>query len=124
MAIQSRLFHKDVYAPAAYFASPGVVRVQYTRHATYAAQDDRYGDLTQYLRDYFDLDSGEIVEVEVVDGQVAKRVVRFNVSKELDLVLVITADGRVKTVWANLHDDHHTTLKRWKFVQPPSRLVH
>ncbi len=114
-----KLYHKDVYAPAIMFRSPGVVRVRYSRHAEQAALDDRYGDLTGYLTPFIDFDEVEIVEVELFEGQIAKRVIRHQVTKELVLVLVVSSDGFVRTVWGNLTTDRHATLDRRKFVQPP-----
>lgn len=112
------LFHKDVFAPAAVFRSPGVMRVRYGHHAVSAAETDRYGDLSRHLRPYVDLDEAEIVEVEVTDGHISKRVIRVPLPNDLVLVLVVMADGFVKTVWGNLATDTHKTLDRSKFVQP------
>lgn len=113
------LYHKDVYAPRVIFNSPGMLRVRYARHAEDAAKADRYGDLSRYLRSYIDLDDAEIVEVEVQNGEVTKRVVRCQVTEDLVLVLVIGLEGLVRTVWGNLVADKHRSLDRSKFVQPP-----
>lgn len=113
----TKLYHKDVFAHSSVFRSPDPMRVRYTRHAREAAHGDRYGDLTRYLPDWVDVQEGEIVEVEVTDGAITKRVVRQPVTEELDLVMVITTDGSVKTVWGNLHNDQHKTLNRSKFVR-------
>ncbi len=112
----SLLYHKDVFAPAAIFQSPGVMRVRYGHHAVTAAQEDRYGDLSRYLTPYIDLDETEIVEVEVTHGEVTKRVVRLPLNEELVLVLVVGADGFVRTVWGNMASDVHKTLDRSKYV--------
>lgn len=114
------LYHKDVYAPAVLFRSPGVVRVRYSYHAQEAARDDRYGDLSRYLTPYRDFDDAEIVEVELdAEGQISKRVARFNITDELVLVMAVAADGYVRTVWCNRFDDRHSTLDRLKYVQRP-----
>jgi hypothetical protein len=119
----TRLFHKDVYAPAVLFRSPGYMRLRYSRHALDAARDDRYCDLTPYLTMYMDFDTAEIVEVELdEEGQISKRVARFQVEDDLVLVVAVVPDGGdgfVRTVWANEMDDIHSTLDRSKFVQPP-----
>lgn len=115
-ATGTKLFHKDVFAPAVFFASPGVMRVRYSRHAVQAAADDRYGDLSNVLPAYVDIDECEIVEVEVADNEITKRVVRLPVDGELDLVLVISADGYVRTVWGNTANDKHRTLDRSKYA--------
>ncbi|KVP97788.1 hypothetical protein WJ96_04260 [Burkholderia ubonensis] len=120
----TKLYHKDVYAPDVIFRSPGVVRLRYSRHAQYAACDDRYGDLSRYLTPYMDFDEAEIVEVELdVEGQISKRVARFQVDEDLVLVVVAQTDGFVRTVWGNLISDRHSTLDRRKYVQPPRRVL-
>lgn len=110
------LYHKDVFAPAPLFRSPGVLRVKYGTHAVNAAEQDRYGDLSRYLTPYIDMDEAEIVEVEVTDGRITKRVVRVPIRNELDIVLVIAADGFVRTVWGNKYSDAHRTLDRSKYA--------
>lgn len=111
------LFHKDVYAPPMIFKSMDVVLLHYSRHARLAAVRDRYGDLTPLLVSEVDLSKVDIVEVELRDGVVVKRVVRVIATEQLALVLVINADGLVRTVWGNLHTDTHATLDRAKFVR-------
>ncbi|KVP17248.1 hypothetical protein [Burkholderia ubonensis] len=118
--MQTMLFHKDVYAPVQLFQSPGALSLHYTRHALAAAHEDRYGDLTNHLIPKLFVASGEIVEVEcAMTGRILKRVIRHQVTEHLDLVWVVMVDGVVKTVWGNLHDDHHKTLNRGRYVQPP-----
>lgn len=116
------LFHKSVYAPAPVFRSPGVVRVKYSRHALAAAADDRYGDLRSHLRQSVDVDTGEVIEVELCNGVIQKRVVRFRATPRIDLVMVIANDGLVKTVWGNDRDDAHTTLDTSKYVKAPKSI--
>lgn len=113
----SGLFHKDVYAPPMIFKSPGVLALHYSRHALLAAKNDRYGDLTPLLVPEIDLAKAEIVEVELVNGVVAKRVVRVHATENLVLVLAVNADGFVRTVWGNLHRDKHASLDTTKFVR-------
>lgn len=118
-----RVYHREVYAPEPLFRSPGVVRLRYSYHAQEEARGDRYGDLSRYLTPYRDFDYAEIVEVELdEEGQIAKRVVRFDITEDLVLVLAVKADGYVKTVWCNRFTDSHGTLDRRKYVQRP-RLV-
>lgn len=118
--MQTMLFHKDVYAPVQLFKSPGALSLQYSRHALTAAHEDRYGDLTDHLLPKLFVASAEIVEVEcAVTGRILKRVIRHQVTERLDLVWVVLANGVVKTVWGNLHDDRHKTLNRGRYVQPP-----
>lgn len=116
-----QVYHKDVFAPGSIFASPGTLRVRYGHHAVQAAEDDRCGDLSRYLRPYVDVDEAEIIEVEVTDGKITKRVLRVPIAPNLDLVMVVKADGFVKTVWGNFASDTHKTLDRSKFVHAPQR---
>lgn len=119
----TKLFHKDVYAPAVLFRSPGFIRLKYGPHALLAAAEDRYGDLTRYLSPYMDFDRAEIVEVELgEDGQILKRVARFQVSEDLVLVVVVAANGFVRTVWGNKASDTHSTLNHNRYVQAPRRV--
>ena len=111
------LFHKDVYAPKNLFSSIGHVLVKYSRHAWEAAQSDRYGNLTQYLDRWVDIRQSKIIEVELINGRITKRVVRHQVSEDLDMVFVINHDGYVRTVWGNLHNDKHKSLDTRKFVK-------
>lgn len=113
------LYHKDVFAPEKYFRSPGVVRLHYGHHAKAAAVDDRFGNLSQYLRPYVDIDEAEVVEVEVTDGAVTKRVLRIPVKDDLALVMVVMANGFVRTVWGNLATDTHKSLDRGRYVPKP-----
>lgn len=117
------LYHKDVFAPAQFFRSPGKLDVRYTMHALRAASEDRYGNLTRFLNSQVNLDDAELVEVEVEAGRPVKWVARFHVDGDLDLVMVIMSNGTVKTVWGNLASDKHRTLQTWKYVQP-GRYVH
>lgn len=118
--MQTLLFHKDVFAPAQLFKAPGPLHLHYTRHALEAAHDDRYGDLSRFLSERLLVAHGEVIEVEcAMTGRILKRVIRHQVTDKLDLVWVVMHDGLVKTVWGNLHDDHHRTLNRGKYVQAP-----
>lgn len=120
----TRLYHKDVHAPAVLFRSPGFVRLRYSTHAQCAARDDRYGDLRRHLTALKDFDLGEIIEVELdQSAQICKRVVRFQITETLSLVMAVSGDGLVKTVWGNQVEDVHATLDRRKYVQPPKPVV-
>lgn len=116
-AVQAKLYHREVFAPQSLFKSPGVVSLTYSHHARNAAVDDRYRDLTPYLSRYIDLDECEIVEVETVNGRITKRVVRCPIDSELTMVLVIGADGYVRTVWGNLNSDQHASLHRGRYAR-------
>lgn len=126
--METLLFHKDVFAPDFLFQTRDILRLRYGPHALDAAENDRYGDLRPHLPRMLDLGDPDlsIVEVEVLrkgdNASISKRVVRYPVSNKLTLVLVVTADGFVRTVWGNRTDDNHKTLKRSLYVQSPKTL--
>lgn len=114
------LYHKDVYLPKDVARVPSYdVRLKLGEHARRAAASDGLGDLTSYLPEALDFKQAELIEVEVVNGHIAKRVVRLPATEEMDLILVVHPDGRVRTVWGNNKQDNHNTLRREKYVQPP-----
>lgn len=120
----SYLFHRDVFAPKEIFKTPGTLNLRYGPHAKKAAAEDRYGDLTRFCPNRITIQESDIVEVAVENGAVIKRVIRIQApgSANLDLVLVVNADGFVRTVWGNKRTDQHRTLNRHKFVQPSALL--
>ena len=126
--METLLFHKDVFAPDFLFQTSDILRLRYGPHALDAAENDHYGDLRPHLPRRVDLGDPDlsIVEVEVLrngdNASISKRVVRYPVSNTLTLVLVVTADGFVRTVWGNRTDDNHRTLKRHLYVQAPKTL--
>lgn len=111
------LYHTDVYLPFQ-LNLKGVLRPYYTAHARQAAASDRYG--TIILRDTLNLDSLKIVEVEIRAGRAVKIVGRMPYNNWLDITIVITAAGIVKTVWLNKKSDTHRTLDCSKYIQAPS----
>jgi predicted dinucleotide-utilizing enzyme len=59
-----------------------------------------------------------LVEVEATDGKVTKWVVRFPLNTSLDMVLAMTGDYIVKTVWVNRTNDPHATLDVHQYDRP------
>lgn len=106
-------FPKKLRLPAAR------VILNYTNHARAAAVGDRYGNLTQLLPATLDPTTAQTVEVETENGVVVKVVYRIATGTDLDLVLAVGyAPGRinyVRTVWANLASDTHTTLNPTRY---------
>lgn len=69
---------------------------------------------------------GEIIEAEVVDGQIVKIVTRLpnrKVKNEDICAAIVLEHGeyfdaaRVKTVWANMSYDNHKTIDKSKYVR-------
>jgi hypothetical protein len=98
------------------------LQMVYSQHAIRAATSDRYGHIPLY-REY-QIEPGDVVEVTVENGVPVKAVVRVPLSQMLDVVLVLNRPERfddktfVRTVWLNLSEDNHTSLRRDKYVRP------
>jgi hypothetical protein len=97
------------------------LQLRYTRHAMSEALGDRYGVLpSTAFPTLLDLSEGwTIVEAEAdAKGALVKFVVRRPVDARRSLVLVVLADGTVKTLWTNLNSDQHATLNSSHFSRP------
>jgi hypothetical protein len=108
-----RLYHSDVYMPPCLRTPVFEGPLTYTTHAKEAALDDRYGVIP--LPKVFEAAGAQLIEVETENGFPIKQLWRQKLDKENDLILVITKEGRVKTVWLNRADDKHTTLQTGKY---------
>lgn len=123
------LFHTDVYLPERIKLKTGQVirlqdpnlqgRLKPSQHARRAAESDRYGLIEIPM--YFDARYAKLIEIEVdpYSSKVTKRVFRQRYNAEYDLVLVVTADWVIKTVWLNSSKDLHKTLDASKYVPNP-----
>lgn len=95
--------------------------LRYSKHALSEAVTDRYGLLPAgSFPTHFQWNGNwQIVEAEQDDkGALVKFVVRRNADGVRSLVMVILADGTVKTLWTNLNSDQHATLDSSKFSRP------
>lgn len=110
------LFHKDVFMPASAKSPVFEGRLKYSNHAITASQNDRFGAIP--LPEMFSVANAELIESELSDDGtvVLKQVWRQQLDEKRDLILAITRDGRVKTVWVNLRSDKHRTLQTSKYV--------
>lgn len=109
----TQLFHVEVGIPEALKASLPYPRLRYGRHAQQAAVDEGLRTLPSVLPKAI-----KVVEVEVTNGKASKWVIRTQIDPQRDLVLVVVADGFVKTVWCNRVSDQHKTLKRHLYTSP------
>jgi len=96
--------------------------VEYTDHARRAALDDRFG-VIEKLPGGIDPNNPktQVIEVQVDKRteRIIKVVYRVPYSKQRDLVLAVAfPEGRVKTVWSNLVDDTHKTVKEKNYDLP------
>lgn len=109
------LFHKDLGIPAPLKSGPPAgMRLTYSNHAKQAAMDDRLTSVPAVVPSSYTL-----IEVESMNGRASKWVIRFDWKDPTrDLILVIMADGFVKTVWTNAKNDSHKTLKRHLYATP------
>lgn len=94
--------------------------LNYTRHSMREALNDRYGVLaSRHFPTVFSLGGWTLVEAEAqFPDKVDKFVVRKPVDERRSLVLVVTRDGTVKTLWTNLNTDGHSTLNKERFDKP------
>ena len=113
MRIANGLYHKDIILPPLKLRD-AYLELSYTLHAIKSAENDRYGTIN--LPSKINLAMVEVIEIEILDDDVEKMIVRQKYSKEYDLILVIMPRYmRVKTVWLNEVDDTHKTLDRSKY---------
>lgn len=122
------LYHKDVFMPRRVRESflqltrngHGIQTLVASNHARNAAKNDRFGVID--LPSQISFDTMEIIEIEHDGKKCLKAVIREN-GQEKNRVLVVCpiALGQwlVKTVWINLADDNHRTLKRHMYVASP-----
>lgn len=115
-----RRYHADLGIPDG-IADPVVgAALVYTLHAHRAAVPDRVQSrLPSALPPY------TLVEVETtLDHQPLKWVVRCALDDTHDLVLALTSEYLVKTVWVNEARDSHATLDHTKYDRPEERRRH
>ncbi len=60
----------------------------------------------------------KLVEVTLDHGVAVKYVIRVSHSTTNDLVLVVSANGTVITLWHNSRIDHHRTLDITRYARP------
>jgi hypothetical protein len=113
------LYHFEIGFPQGFVSRIGTVGLNYTQHALNAANTDRYGRLP--LPKSIDTNKAICIEAEIDGGHVLKLVYRMQLTIGLDLIIVVVPCGlnfKVKTVWANLSTDKHSTLNRSRYETP------
>lgn len=104
------LYHFETGLPlSAELFKLGTVPLRYSKHARFAALDDRYGPID--LPETLNTNVAKVIEVEVTAGRVSKIVYRISYDDSMDIVFAISNGGMVKTVWLNMKDDTHMSLK-------------
>lgn len=120
----TRLYHTEIGFPKAVTASiEGAqnrkvrIPLKYGSHARQEALADRYGKIN--LPKEIKIENATPIEVEVIDNRINKIVFRQSHDAENDIaIVVLMADGFVKTVWLNRKDDNHRTLNTSKYDRP------
>lgn len=115
--VKPLLYHSEVYMPEELTEPVYTGGLHYSAHARREAQNDRYGSIP--LPKYFWGTGAQLIEVETVDDVPVKQVWRQPLDEERDLVMAITREGTVKTVWVNLNSDEHKTLNKHRYVKRP-----
>lgn len=122
----TRLYHRELGIPEwakRQIAALPKLNLGYSQHAKRACLDDRFGAILNPLLVYFPV-LDHVVEVETVQSQVIKFVVRVPYDAVRDLILAICVDkvapnhGFVKTLWSNMRSDKHSTLDASKYCRP------
>lgn len=103
-----RLYHFQLCIPPLYKKPVFEGMLEYSSHALREAQSDRYGSIP--LPERFEARGATLIEVEAVDSVVVKQLWRKPIDESRDLVMAITSEGTVKTVWVNVRKDKHNTL--------------
>ena len=107
------LYHFSIGFPENVIKISGIFKLIFTYHAIKASGNDRYGKIQ--LPTVLNVDSALLVEMEVVDGIMIKGVYRVPYDNQCDLIIVMLANGKVKTVWLNYNSDKHYTLDKSKY---------
>lgn len=122
-----KTYHKAIGFPRGFTPPEGNLTLIYSQHALYAALSDRYGVLS--LPKTLNLTSlnkrasaGEdcgLVEITFdAQGMPLKGVYRIPRGGLILVIVVLYQSATVKTVWANLPSDNHTTLRRENYAVP------
>jgi hypothetical protein len=108
-----RLYHFELSIPRPYRIPCFQGELTYSGHAQREARSDRYGLIELPAR--LEPKNAQLIEVETVDGVVVKQLWRQRLDDRRDLVMAVTNEGTVKTVWVNLRSDKHRTLDASKY---------
>lgn len=108
----SQTFHRQIGIPQSLQTGLNGRRLSYSSHAQEEARKDNVKLPTRLPTE------AVLVEVETVNGVAVKYLYRYRYDAQQDLVLAITTDGHVKTVWVNQAKDLHRTLDTRKYARP------
>jgi hypothetical protein len=115
----NQLFHKDIGIPQPLQVGPPAgMKLFYGFHSEIERAVPKGIDLKKLPP--FVPPNYQLIEVEARqrDGAPQKWVIRAPYDNVNDLVIVILASGKVKTVWTNKRADTHRTLNRSIYTRP------
>jgi hypothetical protein len=113
-------YHKDIFLPEYLLGDiPEVLELIWTNHAKDEAIKDKYSKIPIINRIHFD--KKYVVEYyEIKCGY--KILIRIPYNDRFDMCLILLNEGNrefvVKTVWMNMWNDNHKTLRKEKYVFP------
>lgn len=112
------LYHVDVFMPQHLRKPCYEGEIAYWEHAVVESKIDRYGKIALPRAFKASAPGVQLIETETDDkGRVIKQLWRQPLDSERDLVMAITNQGMVKTVWVNLRSDQHSTLNVSRYVR-------
>jgi hypothetical protein len=91
----------------------GHTKLKYSLHAIEQANRKNIQSLPVFLTWSF-----QLIELTLDHGVLIKSVVRVPHTETEDLVLVVSANGTVITLWHNSRSDNHRTLNTSKYAKP------
>lgn len=109
-----QVFHKDAFGlPQGMPMPPHGMVLRYGQHSRDRMHEKGVDKPPVRLPDKF-----ELIECTYVNGKLTKWLVRFPYDQYDDLVVSITPDGFVCTVFVNAWDDPHKTLDKRRYTDP------
>ena len=124
--LKDGLYHRAIYSPICpEIALEDAMSKRYQTAATthFYERCEQWGFPTGCYKALLD---GEIIEAEVVEGQIVKIVTRLpnRKTENEDICAAVMLEhgdyfdvARVKTVWANMSYDNHVTIDKSKYIQ-------
>lgn len=114
------LYHKDIRLPDNFRGLPPTnVNLKWTRHATEARTNDRYGYVPAW--ESINLREAEVIEVGMSSGYLVHLLIRLPYDGRKDILMAVKPIARrpwvVKTVWLNKVNDKHRTLNKSNYMK-------
>ena len=110
------LYHQQIGFPSSFRRPVGTFVTLPSRHAAERASEKRF-DIPERIN-FNDFD---IIELEMINGRIAKMVIRGEYDDYDDICMAIIPKRGVmfvKTAWLNHWNDSHNTLDRSRYGRP------